>query len=56
MREELNVDAEMFQQLDRNIDTASAPLRASLGIKEAMLDEYSRKFIERAERGEPADD
>jgi hypothetical protein len=55
MRKELNADTEMFETLDRDIDAASGPLRASLSIKEAMLEEYTRKFIERAERGEPVD-
>lgn len=31
MREELNTDADMFEKLDRDIDAASAPLRATLG-------------------------
>jgi hypothetical protein len=56
MREELNADAEMFGKLDRDIDAATAPLRANLGIKDAMLDDYIRKFMERVERGEPVDD
>jgi hypothetical protein len=38
MREELNADAKMFERLDRDIDAASAPLRANLGIKEEMLE------------------
>jgi hypothetical protein len=56
MRKELNADAEMFQQIDRDIDAASASLRASLGINDAMLDEYNRKFMERVERGESVED
>ena len=55
MREELNADAEMFEKLDRDIDAASAPLRADLGLKEEMLEDYSRKFMERVKRGEALD-
>jgi hypothetical protein len=47
MREELNADAEMFEKLDRDIDAASAPLRASLGIKDEILEDYNRKFMKR---------
>lgn len=56
MREELNADAEMFERLDRDIDAAGAPLRSNLGIKDEMLEDYSRKFMERAKLGEPTDD
>jgi hypothetical protein len=56
MREELNGDAEMFERLDRDIDAAGAPLRANLGIKDKMLEDYSRKFMERVKLGEPTDD
>jgi hypothetical protein len=56
MREELNADAEVFAKLDRDIDAASAPLRANLGIKDEMLEDYYRKFMERVKRGHPVDD
>jgi hypothetical protein len=56
MREELSADAQMFGHLDRDIDAASAPLRAALGIKDAALEEYYREFVERVERGEPIAD
>jgi hypothetical protein len=56
MREELNADAEMFEKLDRDIGAASAPLRANLGIKDKMLEDYNRKFMERVKRDEPVHD
>ena len=56
MREELNADAEMFQQLDHDIDAASAPLRTALGIKDEVLEDYNRKFMERVKRGDLIDD
>jgi hypothetical protein len=56
MREELYADAEMFEKLDRDISSASAPLRAKLGIKDQVLESYAREYIERVERGEVADD
>lgn len=56
MRDELNADAEMFARLDRDIDAAAAPLRAHLGIKDEFVVEYTRKFIERVERGDPIEE
>jgi hypothetical protein len=56
MREELNADAEMFKKLGRDIGAASAPLLANLGIKNELLEDYVRKFMERVTRGEPLDD
>jgi hypothetical protein len=56
MREELNADAEMFETLDHDIDAASAPLRAKLGIKDEMLDDHFHRIMERVKRGEAVDD
>jgi hypothetical protein len=56
MRAELNADTDMFDKLDRDIDAASAPLRANLGIKDEMLEDYSRKFMERIKGGEAIDE
>jgi hypothetical protein len=56
MMGELNKDAEMFQQLGREIEAVSKPLRASLGIDDAVVEDYYCKTMARVKEGLPLDD
>ena len=56
MRAELYEDSQMFGQLDRDIDAAMKGTRAKLGIDDAILEEHSRRMIDKMKAGEAWED
>jgi hypothetical protein len=45
MRDELQKDMELFEQLDREINTAMLPVRQRLGIKDEWLQQHYEKMM-----------
>ncbi len=55
MRNELEEDTGAFRQLDRDIEAATKPVRAKLGINDDIMDEYVRVSLEKIKGGLPWD-
>ena len=56
MREELQKDMELFEQLDREINTAMLPIRQRLGIKDKWLQQHYEKIMQDIMSSEVADE
>ena len=56
MREELTADTEFFGKVDRAIDAATSVLRASIGINDKAIEEYSERQLARLKAGLSWDD
>jgi len=51
LRSELKSDAELFEQLDREVNEAMKVVRVKLGVKEEWLEAHAQKMIARIEAG-----
>lgn len=56
MAEELNADAEMFLQLDRDIYAATAEMRKNVGMNDSLIEKYVEKWFAKLQDDREAKD